>query len=101
MCSVRGVAAHDADRQGLGDVFRDGKKLGDGFERLAAIILIQAGDDDTFSIVRQLIDDVEKCHVEELCFVDADHLRICASDRISSGRATIVEGNFRSLCETI
>ena len=42
---VRGVAAHHADGERLGDVLGDGEELRHGFERLAAIVLVEAGDD--------------------------------------------------------
>src|SRR5260370_19685377 len=50
----RGVAAADADREQLGDFFGDGEEARHRFEGAAAIIGVQAGDDDAFAAIREL-----------------------------------------------
>src|SRR6266849_8210539 len=49
-----GVAAADADREQLGDFFGDGEEARHGFERAAAVISIQARDDDAFAEIGEL-----------------------------------------------
>src|SRR5581483_10546614 len=69
---IRGIAADDANRQRLRDVFRDREELRHRLERPAQIILIEPRDDDPFAAIRQRVADRRQSHVEELAFVDAD-----------------------------
>src|SRR6266852_3945147 len=71
----RGIAAADADREQLGDFFGDGEETRHGFERAAAVIGIQAGDDDTFAEIRELGANIHYFIAKELRFVDADNFR--------------------------
>src|SRR6267143_521899 len=71
----RGIAAADADREQFGDFFGDGEEARHGFERAAAIIGIQAGDDDSFAEIRELGANIHYLIAKELRFVDADHFR--------------------------
>jgi hypothetical protein len=66
------VAADDADREGLRDVFGNGQQLRHRLERAAQIILIQTGHDDALAVVRQGIAGGRQVLVEELPFVDPD-----------------------------
>ena len=45
------VAAHHADRQRLGDVLGDRQQLRHRLERLAEVVLVEAGDDDALAAV--------------------------------------------------
>src|SRR2546429_7427361 len=71
----RGIAATDADGKQLGDLFSDRKKARHGFERAAAVIGIQAGDDHAFAEVGQLGADIHHLIAKELRFVDTDNFR--------------------------
>jgi len=73
---VGGIAAHHADRERLGDVLGNRQQLRHRFERLAEIILVEAGDDDALTLIRKLVTDRGQILVEELPFVDADDLRV-------------------------
>src|SRR5258708_5043562 len=70
-----GIAAADADREQLGDLFGDGKEARHGFERAAAIIGVQASDDHALAEVGQLGADIHHLVAKELRFVDADNFR--------------------------
>src|SRR6266436_1671287 len=71
----RGVAAADADGQQLGNFFGDGEEARHGFERAAAIVGVQAGDDDAFAEIGELGANIHYFIAEELRFVDADDFR--------------------------
>src|SRR6267378_3745594 len=62
----RGIAAADADREQLGDFFGDGEEARHGFERAAAIIGVQAGDDDAFAEIRELGANIHYLIAKEL-----------------------------------
>src|SRR4051794_31233513 len=68
-------AATNTDRQGFRDVFGDGKQLRHRIEGFSPEVLIQPSNNDTLSGIRQLVANTDQIHVEELPFVDADHLR--------------------------
>src|SRR5713101_3761057 len=50
----RGIAAAHADGEQLGDFFGDGEKAGHGLEGSAAIIGVEAGDDDALAEVGEM-----------------------------------------------
>src|SRR5690348_13777343 len=68
-------AAHHADRQGLGDVLRNREQLRHRLERLAEVILVQAGDDDALALIGERRADGWQLDIEELPLVDSDDLR--------------------------
>jgi len=74
--SVRRIAAHDADRQGFGNVFRDGQKLWHRIEGLSPKILVKPGNDNTFPEPGQLLGNLHDPAVKKLALVDADHLSL-------------------------
>jgi len=43
-------------------------------EWLSAKVLIESGDDDALSCVRQPVTNINKFHIEKLAFIDADNL---------------------------
>src|SRR6266576_2904445 len=71
----RGIAATDADGKQLGDLFGDRKKARHGFERAAAVIGIQAGDDHALAEIRELGANIHDLIAKELRFVNADNFR--------------------------
>src|SRR5438105_5079087 len=73
---VRGVAADDADRERLGDVFRDGQELRHRLERPAQIVLIEAGHDHALPAIRERVARRRQMQIEELPLVDADNLGV-------------------------
>ncbi len=68
----RGIAAADADGQQLGDFFGDGEEAGHGFERAAAVIGVEAGDDDALAEIGELGANIHHLIAKELRFVNAD-----------------------------
>jgi hypothetical protein len=58
----------------LGDVLGHGQKVRHRPEGAARVVLVESGDDDAHAAVGQLVDDGDEVGVEELPFVDADHL---------------------------
>ena len=72
---LAGLAASHADGQRLGDRFRDRQQVGYGCERTAHVVRVEAGDDDAFARVRQLVRDVDEPRSEEVRFIDADYFR--------------------------
>src|SRR4030095_281579 len=73
---VRWIAAHHANRQRLGDVFRNGEQLRHRLEWLAEVILVESGNNHALSAIGQFVDDGWQLLIEELSFVDADHFRV-------------------------
>src|SRR6267378_6603071 len=71
----RGIAAADADGEQLGYFLGDGEEARHWFERAAAIIGVEAGDDDAFAEIGELRANVNNFVAEELGFIDADDLR--------------------------
>src|SRR5712692_10043823 len=71
----RGIAAADADREQLGDFFGDGEEARHRFERTAAVIGVQAGDDHALAEIRELGANIHYLVAEELRFVNADNFR--------------------------
>src|SRR5229473_4733852 len=71
----RGIAAADADGEKFGDFFGDGEEARHGFERAAAIIGIQAGNNDAFAEIGELGANIDYLVAKELRFVDADDFR--------------------------
>src|SRR5439155_2349698 len=67
-----GIAATDADGEELGDFFGDGEEAGHRFERAAAIIGVEPGDNDTLAEISELTADLDDAFAEKLRFVDAD-----------------------------
>ena len=74
--AVRRIAANDANGESFSDVFGDGQKLGDGFERLSPIVLIESCNDDAFASIGECLAHVNEIGAEELAFIDADDLCI-------------------------
>src|SRR5229473_215608 len=70
----RGVAAADADGEKLGDFFGDGEKARHGFERAAAVVRVQTGDNDALAEIGELGANIHDFIAKELRLVDADHL---------------------------
>src|SRR5712664_1561063 len=70
-----GIAAANADGEQLGDFLGDGEEARHGFERAAAVIGVQAGDDHTFAEIRELGANIHYLIAKELRFVDADYFR--------------------------
>src|SRR6266852_2354272 len=68
----RRVAAAHTDGQQLGDFFGDGEETRHRLERAAAVIGVQAGDDDAFAEIGELGANIHDFIAEELRFVDAD-----------------------------
>src|SRR5216683_2794596 len=68
----RGIAAAHANGEQLSDFFGDGEKAGHRLEGAAAIISVEAGDDDALAEISELGADVHDFVAEELRFVDAD-----------------------------
>src|SRR6185437_11769067 len=73
---VRGRTADHADGERLGDVLGDRQQLWDRLERLAEVILIEAGDNHTLALIGERAAHRRQLVVEELPFVDADDLGI-------------------------
>ena len=71
----QGTAA-DAYCVYLLDVFRNCHEAGHGAERFSQVVRIQAGDDHADALVGQGLADLDDAVVEELGFVDANHLDI-------------------------
>ena len=80
------VAADHADGVGLGDVLGDRQQLRHRLERLAQVVLVEAGDDHPLAAVGQRVADRRQVLVEELPFVDADDLGVGARRCSSSSR---------------
>ena len=74
--AARWVSADHANGVRFRDVLGDGEELGHRFERLAEIVLIQSRHDHTLSLIGERIAGRWKSRVEELPFIDADHLGI-------------------------
>src|SRR6267143_3805414 len=70
-----GIAAADANGKQLGDFLGDGKEARHGFERAAAIIGIQTGDDHALAEIREFGANIHDLIAKELRFVDADDFR--------------------------
>src|SRR5258708_6306745 len=85
-------AAHDADGERLGDVFRDREQLRHGLERAAEVVLVEAGDDDALSHTREPLAHLHQPGAEELAFVDADDLRLV---RVAEHVARLLHGARR------
>ena len=98
---VGGGAADHADGQRLGDVFGDREQLRHRLERLAEIILVEAGDDDALALVGERVADGRQLRVEELPFVDADDFGVRLAPASSSSREDdrFSDGMRISLCE--
>ena len=71
---VGGAAAFDADRVGFCDKFGNRKKLRHWLERLAGIILIEAGNDDALTRICKFVYRFDQPGIEKLAFVDRDDL---------------------------
>ncbi len=71
---MRGAAAADAHRVHLGDFLGHGQQRRHRAERTAHIVLIEAGGHDPEAGIGQLHADLDDAFVEELHFVDPDHL---------------------------
>src|SRR5207247_11397808 len=54
-----GIAAADTDGQELGNFFSDGQEARHGFERAAAVVGVEAGNDDALAKVGELGADVD------------------------------------------
>src|SRR5262249_50535271 len=74
LCAIRWRSTANTDRQSLCDVFRNRKQLRHRIEWLPSKILIKACHDDTFSTVGQPVAYGDQIHIEELPFIDPDHL---------------------------
>src|SRR5262245_17187487 len=72
---IRGRAAAYADGKRFRDVLRDRKQLWQWIEWVPPEILIEAGDDNPLTGIRELVADFDKVYIEELSLVDTDHLR--------------------------
>src|SRR5439155_14661973 len=77
---IRGVAAHDADRQRFRDVFRDCEELRHRLERTAEVILVEPGHDDPLTAVRQCVAHRRQVQIEELPFVDPHHFGVIVDE---------------------
>ena len=100
---IGGIAAHHADRARLGDVLGDRQQLRHRLERLAEIILVEAGDDHAHAARGQLGGDVRQLRIEELAFVDARPLRCRAapSPAARPRSCALSDGMRSSLCDTM
>ena len=76
LCVIRRVTADDADGERLGDVLGDRQQLRHRLERASKEILIQPGDDDPLAAIREGVARSWQVLVEELPFVDSDHLGV-------------------------
>ena len=72
--SVRGVPAHHADRERLGDVLGDREELRHGIEGPPGIVLVEARDDHALPLAGEALAHLDQLGTEELPLVDADHL---------------------------
>jgi hypothetical protein len=68
---IGGIATAYTDGQSFRDVLGHGQKLRHGLERLAEVVLVQPGHDDSFARVGELIADTDQAGIEELAFVDS------------------------------
>src|SRR5438552_16149719 len=71
----RGIAAANTNRQELGDFFGDGEEARHWLERTAAIVSVQAGNDDAFAEIGELGANIHYLIAKKLRFVDADYFR--------------------------
>src|SRR5262249_25491949 len=72
---IRRSAADHADGQRLRDVLRNRQQLRHWIERLAQVVLVEPGDDDSLALIGERAADSRQVGIEELPFVDAHHLR--------------------------
>src|SRR5438477_7052788 len=86
LAAARRLAADDADRQLLGDVFGLGKELRHRVERLAAVVLIEARNHHAQSAGGEVLHDRNDLGAEELHFVDAYYLDVGCEFRQYIGR---------------
>lgn len=70
----RRVPATHADSQGLRDGLRHGQQIGHGRERTPHVVGVEPGDDYLLAAVGQLVGNIYQALVEEVRFVDANHL---------------------------
>src|ERR1051326_3080856 len=75
LCAIGRRSAPNTDGQSLCDVFRDRKELRHRIEWFTSKILIKTSHDDALSAVRQPVAYINQVHIEELRFIDHDHLR--------------------------
>ena len=69
-----GVATLHANRPGLADILCNCHQLRHGLKRIPEVIHIKSGNDDTFTIAGQGIGNPDKLLIEELPFIDSNHL---------------------------
>ena len=74
LVATREVAAHDADRLQLGDLFGDRHQVSHHAERFAAKVGVGAGEDHAHAALGEMRGDFDDAHVEELRFVDGDDI---------------------------
>ncbi len=98
----RGAADH-ADGERLGDVLGDRQQLRHRLERLAEIVLVEAGDDDALALIGERVADRRQLGIEELAFVDADDLGVGldVGQQFARRRALFAEAMRISLCEVM
>lgn len=73
---IRRVTAHDTNRERLRDILCHSQELGHGLEGLSFVVLIQAGYDDSLSLVGKLLAHIDKVRFEELSLINTDNLSI-------------------------
>jgi hypothetical protein len=90
---IRRVAADDADREGLRDVFGDRQQLRHRLERPAEVVLIQPGHNDALATIRQGVARGREVLIEKLTLVDPDDLVSSATSFTSSSEFDVLRGD--------
>jgi hypothetical protein len=83
---IGGRAADNADGEGLRDVLRDRQELRHRLERLAEIVLVEAGDDHALALIGERRAHRGQLLIEELPLVDPDDFRLPPHARQEFGR---------------
>ena len=91
------VAAADTDRVDFLDIFRNGHETRYGTERLAEIVGVESGDDDTNAAVGERLADLNEAFIEKLRFIDADDLHVRRDVQHPGGRPDRRTGNGRGV----
>src|SRR5580700_8212282 len=72
LCVYRRIAAPHANSKQLGDLFSNGEKPWHRFERAAAVVRVESGDDDALSQIGELSANVNDLFTQKLRLVDAN-----------------------------
>ncbi len=76
LCPVGRSAAFDADSQRFCNIFGNRQELGNRFERLPHVILIQTRNNNPFAVVGQLLAHINDIGFEKLGLIDTNNVRV-------------------------